>query len=79
MKQTNQHTNASVRFPLLLLLIITTLMIGSTLNYPETIKSAYAQNNWYLGKGVQADTYYTYRPGHHVGRDSFHAMDFKIL
>jgi len=60
MKRTTGDTHA-VRPGLLLLLIITTLIIGSTLNYQGTIKSAYAQNNWYLGKGVQADTYYTYK------------------
>lgn len=58
MNQMNRHTNAAVRFLISLLLIIITLMIGSSLAYQGTIKSAYAQNNWYLGKGVQADTFY---------------------
>jgi hypothetical protein len=31
------------------------------LNYIGSIENAYAQNNWYLGKGVQANTYYTYK------------------
>ena len=31
------------------------------LNYIGSIKNAYAQNNWYLGKGVQPNTYYTYK------------------
>ncbi len=34
---------------------------GIALNYLGSIKNAYAQNNWYLGKGVQANTYYTYK------------------
>ena len=61
MKQTNRYTCARVRSPLFILLTITTLIIGSTLVYQGTIKNAYAQNNWYLGQGVKADTYYTYK------------------
>jgi len=44
-----------------LMLIAASLLTTSVLNYPGTINSAYAQNNWYLGKGVQPDTYYTYK------------------
>ena len=44
-----------------LILIVASLLTASVLNYPGTIKSAYAQNNYYLGNGVQADTYYTYK------------------
>jgi hypothetical protein len=55
----NRHTYPAVRSPLLLIVI--TLIIGSTLNYQGTIKSVYAANNWYLGIGVQPDTYYTYK------------------
>ena len=44
-----------------LILIVASLLTASVLNYPGTIKSAYAANNYYLGNGVQADTYYTYK------------------
>jgi hypothetical protein len=36
-----------------------------SLNYIGSIKNAYAQNNWYLGKGVQPNTYYTYNIQEH--------------
>ena len=44
-----------------LILIVASLLTASVLNYPGTIKNAYAANNYYLGNGVQADTYYTYK------------------
>ena len=44
-----------------LILIVASLLTASVMNYPGTIKSAYAANDYYLGNGVQADTYYTYK------------------
>jgi hypothetical protein len=44
-----------------LVLIAATLLTASALTYQGSIRSAYAQNNWYIGKGVQANTYYTYK------------------
>lgn len=45
---------------LLVMTIITILITGSILNF-VFVENAYAQNNWYVGKGVQPNTYYTYQ------------------
>ena len=41
--------------------LLSACLTGIALNYIGSIKNAYAQNNWYVGKGVQANTYYTYK------------------
>jgi len=46
---------------LLSLILISAVLTGNALNYVGFIKNAYAANNYYLGNGVQADTYYTYK------------------
>ena len=46
---------------LLSLILISAVLTGNALNYIGFIKNAYAANNYYLGNGVQADTYYTYK------------------
>jgi hypothetical protein len=46
---------------LILLLLATFAMIGMCLNHPDFVTKAYAQNTWYVGKGVQPDTFYTYQ------------------
>jgi hypothetical protein len=45
---------------LLVMTIITILITGSISNF-VFVENAYAQNNWYVGKGVQPNTYYTYQ------------------
>jgi len=46
---------------LLVMTIMTILITGSVLNFGVFIENAYAQNSWYVGKGVQPNTYYTYQ------------------
>jgi hypothetical protein len=50
---------------LLSLILISTCLAGVSMNYIGSVKNVYAQNNWYLGKGVQANTYYTYKIQEH--------------
>ena len=45
--------------------LLSAALTGVSLNYIASIKNAYAQNNWYLGKGVQPNTYYTYKIQEH--------------
>src|SRR5215467_2775089 len=44
---------------LLSFILISSCLVVSTANI-GFVKNAYAQNVWYLGKGVQPNTYYTY-------------------
>ena len=37
---------------------------------PMGFQKAYADNNWYLGKGVKAGTYYTYKIQNHDTKES---------
>ena len=46
---------------LILLLFATIAMIGMCLNHAYFVTKAYAQNTWYVGKGVQPNTFYTYQ------------------
>jgi hypothetical protein len=41
-------------------ILISACVAGVSTAYVGFIKNAYAQNAWYLGKGVQPNTYYTY-------------------
>jgi hypothetical protein len=47
---------------------LSTILVAPMLLLPESpigIQKAYADNNWYLGKGAKAGTYYTYRIQNH--------------
>ena len=57
-KSTTSTVSKSILLSLILILAVLT---GNALNYMGFIKNAYAANNYYLGNGVQADTYYTYK------------------
>jgi hypothetical protein len=57
-KSTTSTVSKSILLSLILILAVLT---GNSLNYKGFIKNAYAANNYYLGNGVQADTYYTYK------------------
>lgn len=61
-KITNRIVSSSI---LLSSILLSAGITGISLNYMGSIKDAYAQNNWYLGKGVQANTYYTYKIQEH--------------
>ncbi|MGC1929552.1 MAG: hypothetical protein WA667_11295 [Candidatus Nitrosopolaris sp.] len=54
-------TARSVSSAILSSILLSAGLAGIALNYIGSINNAYAQNNWYLGKGVQANTYYTYK------------------
>jgi hypothetical protein len=41
-------------------ILISSCVAGASTAYIGFVKNAYAQNIWYLGKGVQPNTYYTY-------------------
>jgi hypothetical protein len=45
---------------LLSFILISSCVAGASTAYIGFIKNAYAQNSWYLGQGVQPNTYYTY-------------------
>jgi hypothetical protein len=46
-------------------ILISSCVAGVSTAYIGSIKNAYAQNTWYLGKGVQPNTYYTYKIQEH--------------
>jgi hypothetical protein len=50
---------------LLSFILISSCIAGVSTAYIGFVKNAYAQNNWYLGKGVQPNTYYTYKIQEH--------------
>jgi hypothetical protein len=54
----------SILSSILLSSILISSCVASTA-YIGSIKNAYAQNTWYLGKGVQPNTYYTYKIQEH--------------
>ena len=48
---------------------LTTMLVAPMLLLPEFhigLQKAYADNNWYLGKGAKANTYYTYKVQDHI-------------
>ena len=52
---------------------LATMLVTPMLLLPEFhigLQKAYADNNWYLGKGVKANTYYTYKVQDHDTKES---------
>jgi hypothetical protein len=45
----------------LLAILITAIVTSITIGPTSTVRNAYADNTWYVGKGVQPNTYYTYQ------------------
>jgi hypothetical protein len=41
-------------------ILISSCVVGAFMGCVGSVKNAYAQNVWYLGKGAQPNTYYTY-------------------
>lgn len=46
-------------------ILISSCVAGFFTTYIGFVKNVYAQNTWYLGKGVQPNTYYTYKIQEH--------------
>lgn len=64
MKQYNNTANINIG----IFCMLATILIASMLLVPvsqEGVQKAYAANNWYLGKGVKPNTYYTYKIQNH--------------
>jgi hypothetical protein len=45
----------------LLAILITTMVTNTIVGPASKVQNAYADNTWYVGKGVQPNTYYTYQ------------------
>jgi hypothetical protein len=46
-------------------ILISSCVAGACTGYIGFVKNVYAQNTWYLGQGVQPNTYYTYKIQEH--------------
>jgi hypothetical protein len=67
-----QYTNTS-GIGIGIFFALTTMLVAPMLLLPEFhigLQKAYADNNWYLGKGVKANTYYTYKVQDHDTKES---------
>jgi hypothetical protein len=42
-------------------ILLSAVITDTSLSYIGSVSNVYAQNTWYLGKGVQPNTYYTYK------------------
>ena len=63
----NSGTSFGIFFALTAMLVAPILLLSeSTIG----IQKAYADNNWYLGKGAKANTYYTYKIQDHDTKES---------
>jgi len=54
-------TGKTATSKLILLFFATIAFVGMCLNHAYFVTNAYAQNTWYVGKGVQPNTFYTYQ------------------
>src|SRR5207247_1253210 len=59
------RTRKSATSKLILSFFATIAVVGMCLNHAGLVTKAYAQNTWYVGKGVQPNTSYTYQIQEH--------------